>query len=224
MILLSGPDTMVHTMSPTKHMQCGQRPALTGTVSDVSRNESADIKPLVKRDFKRLAPATFCFVVGCTLLPGCSTVPFVGYQPDGRYCFRIAKRKVCTADPAPSVEQEAKAKLFEVDPGRQVVWIVRNTRPDVYSKASVSVNGAQIDMLPNTASRFSLKPGHHHIAATHQSRELGNITIVGNAGEQVFVEVYADIGVFTKRFSLRRLPVEEGRQKATNGKLILDRR
>ena len=212
------------TMTPTKYMQYGQRPALTGTVSDVSRNESADIKPLVKRDFRRLAPATFCLVVGCTLLPGCSTVPFVGYQPDGRYCFRIAKRKVCTADPAPSVEQEAKAKLFEVDPGRQVVWIVRNTRPDVYSKVSVSVNGAKVDMLPNTVSRFSLKPGHHHIAATYQSRELGNIAIVGKAGGQTFVEVHADIGIFATHFSLRKIPEEVGRRKAIDSKLISDQR
>lgn len=164
------------------------------------------------------------WLVMTMLLAGCANVPFEGYQPDGRYCFRISKRKVCTADPVPSVEAEAKAKQFQPLPDRQVVWLVRNAPLDPYGKVSVSVNGLKVEMLPYTVSRFVLAPGRHQFVATHRSRDIGNIEVTGIAGEQQFVEVYADVGLIDTYFSLRTMSEEEGRRKALKSKLIADTR
>ncbi len=155
-------------------------------------------------------------------LTGCASTSFEGYQADGRYCFRISKRKVCTADPVPSVEAEAKAKQFQPLPDRQVVWLVRNAHLDPVGKVSVSVNGMKVEMLPFTVSRFELAPGSYQIAATYRSNNVGDITATGIAGEQQFVEVFADVGLFDTYFSLRAISNVEGRRKVSTGKLIAD--
>lgn len=103
---------------------------------------------------------------------------------------------VCTTDPIPSLQQESMAKRFEGDPSRQIVWVVRNAKYDAYDKVSVSVNGIQIKMLHDTVARFALMPGSHHITALHRSSEVGKLAIDGKAGEQIFVEVHPDIGIF----------------------------
>ncbi|MBL0123783.1 MAG: hypothetical protein IPP88_14005 [Betaproteobacteria bacterium] len=129
---------------------------------------------------------------------------------------------VCTTDPIPSLQQESMAKRFEGDPSRQIVWVVRNAKYDAYDKVSVSVNGIQIKMLHDTVARFALMPGSHHITALHRSSEVGKLAIDGKAGEQIFVEVHPDIGIFSTDFSLRQLSDEEGRRKVLASKLILD--
>ena len=203
-------------MSPTNHIQCSNRPTTLGVKANDVRAYAAALKRFVR--------VFFGLVVAGTLLSGCSTTPFEGYQQDGRYCFRIDKRKVCTTDPVPSPQQESTAKLFAVDPERQIVWIVRNARFDAYGKVSVSVNGNQVEMLPYTVSRFALTPGRHHLVAAHRSRAVGEATIDGKAGGQTFVEVHADIGIFATHFSLRKIQEEEGRRKAMVSKLISDQR
>ncbi|MBL8522724.1 MAG: hypothetical protein JNN20_03445 [Betaproteobacteria bacterium] len=158
------------------------------------------------------------------MLAGCSTVPFEGYQPDGRYCFRIAKRKVCTDKTAPTMLQETEAKRFQPDPLRHTVWIVRNTRHDPYGKVSVRIGTELIDMLSETTARFALPPGPQHLTATAYSRSAGELNIVGRAGEQTFVEIRADVGFFFTDYSLRILPEQEGHRLVTASKLIADRR
>ncbi len=158
------------------------------------------------------------------LLSGCASTAFEGYQPDGRYCFRISKRKVCTAEPVPSAGDEAKAKQFLPLPGRQVVWVVRNAPLDPYGKVPVTVNGLKVDMLPYTVARFVLAPGQHQFAAMYRSHDIGNVKVMGIAGEQQFVEVYADVGLLDTYFSLRTMSEEEGRRKALKSKLIADTR
>lgn len=139
-----------------------------------------------------------------TVLVGCATTVFEGYQPDGRYCFRISKRKVCTADPAPTVDAEAKAKQFEPLADRTIVWIVSNAPLDPYGKVTVKVHGLEVVMLPHAVARAVLPPGPIRLDAVVGSRDVDVLTIVGKPGEQLFVEVYADVGLFATYFSLHR--------------------
>lgn len=163
-----------------------------------------------------------CGLVIVLLLTGCASTAFEGYQPDGRYCFRMSKRKVCTADPVPTVEAEAKAKQFESLPSRSIVWIVRDAPLDPFYKVTVKVQGEEIVMLPHTVARVALPPGPIKLIASVSSREIDAMTIAGKPSEQLFVEVYADVGLFATNFSLRGIPDDDGRRKVIASKLIKD--
>ena len=164
----------------------------------------------------------FCAaVLSAAALGGCATLSLTGYLPDGRYCFRESKKRVCTAEPVPTVEQEAKAKQFLGEPDAFTIWVVRNTHLDAYGRVPLSVDGSKIETLPYTASRFVVTHGQHSIQL-HKSDNKEAMLVSGNAGEHVFVEVAADIGLFATRFSLRRIAEDEGRHKALASKLIND--
>lgn len=156
------------------------------------------------------------------LLAGCASMAFEGYQPDGRYCFRISKQKVCTTDPVPTVEAEAQAKQFTSQPDRTVVWIVRNAPLDPFGKVTVKADSEVLVMLPHTVTRVVLPPGPIKLIASVGSREIDAMTIAGKPGEQLFVEVHADVGLFATYFSLRRMPDGDGQRKALASKLTKD--
>lgn len=156
------------------------------------------------------------------LQAGCASTAFEGYQPDGRYCFRISKRKVCTVDPVPMVEAEVEAKKFEPLPDRSVVWLVRDAPLDPFGKVTVTIQGQQVMMLPHTVARIALPSGAINLVAHLGSRDIDALTIAGTPGEQLFVEVHADVGLFATCFSLRRIPDDDGRRKALASKLIKD--
>lgn len=159
----------------------------------------------------------FCFAV----LGGCATVSLTGYLPDGRYCFRESKKRVCTADPVPTVEQEARAKQFPGEPVAFTIWVVRNTHLDAYGRVPLSVDGSKIETLPYTASRVVVTHGQHSIRLD-KSDDKEALRVSGNAGEQMFAEVAANIGLFAIRFYLRRIAEDEGRRKVLASKLIGD--
>lgn len=163
-----------------------------------------------------------CVALMSAILPGCSSVPMQGYQPDGRYCFQISKKRLCTIESVPGLDQEVSAKQFVNLPGQQIVWIVRNGRLDSLGRVEVNVNGIHVDMLPNTVSRYALAPGQYQVIAGQMSRNIDELESEGKAGEQAYIEVYADVGFFTTRFSLRRIPEDEGRRKVLASKLIKD--
>ena len=164
----------------------------------------------------------FCAaVLSAAALGGCATLSLTGYLPDGRYCFRESKKRVCTAEPVPTVEQEAKAKQFLGEADAFTIWIVRNTHLDAYGRVSLFVGATKIETLPYTVFRIVVNRGQHSIAPI--SFDDGKpLMVTGNAGEQVFVEVAADIGLFATRFSLRRIAEDEARRKALASKLIKD--
>lgn len=164
----------------------------------------------------------FCAaVLSAAALGGCSTLALTGYLPDGRYCFRESKKRVCTAEPVPTVEQEAKVKQFLEEPDAFTIWVVRNTHLDAYGRVSLSLGATKIETLPYTVSRIVVNRGQHSIAPI--SADDGKpLLVTGNAGEHVFVEVAADVGFFATRFSLRRIAEDKGRRKALASKLIKD--
>lgn len=155
-------------------------------------------------------------------LAGCASTAFEGYQPDGRYCFRISKRKVCTTESVPTVEAETRVKQFEPLPNRSIAWIVRDARLDPYGKVTVKVQGLEAVMLPHTVARIVLPPGPINLVASVGARDIDSLTIAGKPGEQLFVEVFADVGLFATDFSLRRISEDDGRHKALASKLIKD--
>lgn len=164
-----------------------------------------------------LGDAALCIA----LLGGCATTSLPGYLPDGRYCFRESKKFVCTAEPVPTVEQEAKAKQFLGEPDTVTIWVVRNTHLDAYGRVPLFVGASRIETLPYTLSRVVVSQGPQAIVLD-KSIDGEILPVTGKAGEQVFVEVAADIGFFATRFSLRRIAEDEGRRKALASKLIKD--
>jgi hypothetical protein len=175
-----------------------------------------------KKIFMRAVLSIFNIFFTSWLLVGCAHVAQEGRLSDGRYCFRISKKLTCTAAPVPSDDQEVKAKKFITLPEQQIVWVVRNAWLDPYGKVTVDVEGAQVDMLPNTVSRLVLAPGRYQIIARHRSHKIDKFCVDGKSGQQTFVDVFADVGAFTTRYSLREISQEEGQAKVMRSKLISD--
>lgn len=163
-----------------------------------------------------------CVATGVLLLTGCVGGPIRGDQPDGRYCIKAVARKLaCTTGPVPTAEQEGKAKQFAVEPGKHVIWLVRDATYDSQRKLPVTIAGRPVETLPYTQSRVIVQPGPQTIAL-NTSREASEIRFDANAGEQTFVELAAHIGIFSTTVSLHRVSEAEGRTKALAGKLIND--
>jgi hypothetical protein len=156
------------------------------------------------------------------LLTSCASTGYFGDQLDGRYCFRQLKRRVCTADPIPTAEAEKVAKQFETLTNQSTIWIVRNAMFDTYGKVTVKVLDQDIVTFPYTSARVVVPPGSVHLVASVGSREIAALTILGNARDQLFVNVYADFGLPRNQYSLRIIPDSDGRRKAVAGKLIKD--
>ncbi len=161
-----------------------------------------------------------CLIVAA-ILSGCAGLMSRGDQADGRYCVKVAKQFSCTKNRVPTVEQQAKAKQFAPEPGKHIVWLVRRAKYDSQRDLPITVGGTRIETLPHTLSRVVVEPGIHKVDLRTR-REMEEVVVNAQAGEQTFVELAAHIGLLRTTVSLRRIPEAEGRKLALVGRLIND--
>ena len=162
-----------------------------------------------------------CLATVILLLTSCAVLPTRGDRPDGRYCVMVAKKTACTESPAPTAEQEAKAKQFAAESGKHIVWLIRNATFDSRQKWSIAVAGKKVETLPYTLSRVIVQPGRHSVALD-TSRGTSEFFLDAVAGEQTFVELVVQFGLVRTTVSLRHVSAEVGRPKALAARLIND--
>ena len=144
-----------------------------------------------------------------------------GDLADGRYCVRVIKQTVCTKDRVPTNEQAAIARQFAPEPGKHIVWLLRNSKYGSQRTLPITVAGVSVETLPYTISRVVVEPGIQSVALS-TNRETDEIVLDAAADKQTFVEIAAHFGLLRTTVSLRHVSEAEGRKMASAGKLIND--
>jgi hypothetical protein len=170
----------------------------------------------------RLTCASVVLVAG--LLVGCATPPALDLTAEVSYCQRASKTRalICTAEPAPSLNADARAKQFSPDPNVLTVYVVRRNWGDGRKLVKVQADrGAPVETLPNTMVRYRLKPGAHEIVGEFEGQRLA-WAVSGNPGEVKFIRLEVMVWAWKSALSWKNESEGSIRGRAVETRLVAD--
>lgn len=161
--------------------------------------------------------------LGIPLLSGCAG-PQREFSDDG-YCFRAHGRPrtevTCTPQPIPSLAADEEAKRFTPVPDQVVVYIVRHRIGDTVNTVHVGAAGDRfVPTVPASMVRLLMPPGAHRLLFDWK-KGSGELSILGSAGQVLFVELVGELWLWSERY---RLVVAEPsiRHRALISRLVAD--
>ena len=141
---------------------------------------------------------------GAPLLSGCASPP--RDLSENAYCYhahgRPRTQTTCAPLSIPSLAADEAAKRFAPVPGQLVVYVVRHRVGDTVNTVHVGAAGDRLaPTVPASMVRLVMPPGSHRLLFDWK-KGAGELSILGSAGQVLFVELVGDLWLWSERYRL----------------------
>lgn len=120
--------------------------------------------------------------------------------------------------PMAAPDLDAKAKSFQVEPGKAAIYVYRNETMGGAITMPVSLNGRVAGKTgPNTYFMWSVDPGQYEIASL--SSNTSKISINTEAGYNYFIWQEVKMGMWVAGSKLQQVSSEQGQKGVMECKL-----
>lgn len=157
------------------------------------------------------------------MLSGCASSSPT-FANDG-YCYRAHARPpakpICLTDSMPSANADEEAKRFAPVPSRVVIYVVRHQIGDTANTVNVGILGSRfVSTIPESLVRIVVPPGVHRLGFEWK-KGSGELSVLGSAGQVLFVELRGDLWLWMERYRLRMAETSI-RHRARASRLVAD--